>query len=71
MPRSRCVPAYDEAEENRKALAVVERYFDVDITDADSAYDVLVDNGVHAGYASAFAQDMYPPAQEGEEGLCE
>lgn len=51
---------YDHAAEHAKAMSVVERYFDVDIKDADSAYDVLVDNGVHPEMANAFATDMYP-----------
>lgn len=58
---------YDHEEETRKAMAVVEKYFDVDITNADSAYDVLVDNGVNHEFAVGFAEGMYPPTSDSME----
>lgn len=51
---------YDYTAEQAKAMRVIERYIDIDITDADSAYDILVDNDVHPDMAHAVAQDMYP-----------
>lgn len=51
---------YDYTKEQAKAMRVAEQYFDTDITTADAAYDVLVDNGVHPDLAQAFAQDMFP-----------
>ena len=48
--------------EYAKAMDVVERYFDVDITDADAAFDVLVDNGIDPEVAEAVANEIYPVA---------
>lgn len=59
MKRSMYQP-YNETEECRKAMAVVERFFTCDIQTADAAYDVLVEHGVDPGYASGFAEGMYP-----------
>lgn len=52
--------SYDPVTERIKAESVMARYFDVDITNADAAYEVLVDNGIHPQYAAQLAQDMYP-----------
>lgn len=60
---------FSEAAKYEKAMAVVERYFDTDITNADAAYDVLVDNGVDPAVAAAFAQDMYPDNDVEEEAI--
>lgn len=60
MPIPIAEPEFNEVEEQAKAMAVVAKYFDEDIKTADDAHDVLVDNGVHAGFASSFARDMYP-----------
>lgn len=45
--------------EHDAAMAIVERYFDVDIVTPDDAYSILVDNGVRADLASAISMDMY------------
>ncbi len=39
---------------------IIEKYFDTDITDADSAMDVLLDNGVDHVTAREIAESMYP-----------
>lgn len=43
------------------AHAVMERYFDTDIQDADSAMDVFLDNHVDPEIAASIAHDMFPP----------
>ena len=40
--------------------SVMERYFDTDIQDADSAMDVFLDNGVDPQVAHDIASDMFP-----------
>jgi hypothetical protein len=49
------------------AHAVMEKYFDVDITDADSAMDVFLDNDVDPTIAAGIAHDMFPEGEEEEE----
>ena len=41
-------------------MSIVERYFDTDITDADSAMDVLLDNDVDPVIAVGLVHDMFP-----------
>lgn len=55
---------WTEAERDA-AIAVVEKYFDVDVQTADDAYCILVDNMVRPDLASAIAMDMYPGQEEG------
>jgi hypothetical protein len=43
-----------------KALLVVEKYFDTDVTDFESAMDVLLDNDVDPEIARFIAQTMFP-----------
>ncbi len=45
------------------ANAVMEKYFDTDIQDAESALEVLLDNGVEYAIAVGIAQDMFPPEE--------
>jgi predicted DNA-binding helix-hairpin-helix protein len=42
------------------AHRIMERYFDTDIQDADSAMDVFLDNGVDPEIAAGIAHDMFP-----------
>ena len=49
-----------------KAHRVMERYFDTDIQDADSAMDVFLDNGVDPEIAHEICDDMFPPTDSGE-----
>lgn len=58
---------YDEAAERAKAERVMEKYFDTDIQDAASAYDVLVDNGVNHQFAAGLSVDMFPDDGESQE----
>lgn len=53
----------DEEQKWDHARSVMEKYFDTDITDADSAVDVLLDNGVDQTVACAIVRDMFPEAQ--------
>lgn len=46
------------------AMAIVERYFDTDITNADAAMDVLLDNNVDPAIAADLVASMYPEEQE-------
>ena len=41
------------------AMLVVERYFDTDIEDADSAMDVLLDNNVDPDVAAEIVRSMF------------
>ena len=54
----------DEADEAR-AERVMEKYFDTDIVDADSAMDVFLDNGVRRDIASRIVREMFPEVEEG------
>ena len=54
----RVIETYEQ--KRAKAERVMERYFDIDITDAGSAMDVFLDNGVDPQIAAEIAQDMFP-----------
>lgn len=47
-------------EKTAKAVTVMEKYFDVDITNQDSAMDVFLDNDVDPEVAATIAQEMFP-----------
>ena len=49
----------NESQMYSHAHSVMERYFDTDITDADSAMDVFLDNGVDPTVAAAIVSDMF------------
>lgn len=54
------MPEQTYEQKRAKAERVMERNFDADITDADSAMDVFLDNGVDPQVAAEIAQDMFP-----------
>lgn len=47
-------------EKHNHAMSVIEKYFDTDIDNADSAMDVLLDNDVDPVVGAGIVRDMFP-----------
>lgn len=55
-----------DEEKRAHAERVMERYFDTDIQDVDSAMDVFLDNDVDPVIAREIAENMFPQVEEEE-----